>query len=136
MGKNSSEHVSAGQPDLFLEKLVEQTPPGALDEANKKLTAASRTTAGRPEKSKPTKQPPVRRPIPDSLRREDNTIPVPPCERSCPTCGKERKHVGYETTPVIEYKPGEVYVRNDRREVCACGHCDAEMVVHPRPYPS
>ncbi len=131
MGKNTSERVAADQLDLFLKKLAEQTPPGALAEATKKLTESAEKNGGRPEKEKPPKQPSVRRPIPDDLQRVDNPIPVPPAERPCPSCGKERKCVGHETTPVIEYKPGEVFVRNDRREVLACADCDGEMTRAP-----
>lgn len=131
MGKNTSERVAADQLDLFLKKLAEQMPPGALAEATKKLTESAEKNGGRPEKEKPPKQPSVRRPIPDDLRRVDNPLPVPPGERPCPVCGKERKCVGHETTPVIEYKPGEVFVRNDRREVLACAGCDGEMTRAP-----
>jgi transposase len=125
--RNKGEHIAPGQLDMFLKKLEEQTPPGSLADANKKLEEAAKNNGGRPEKPKPPKQPAVRRPVPPGLRRVDNPILVPESERLCPRCGGERKCVCFETTSVIELIPAEVIVRLDKREVLACGACDAEM---------
>lgn len=129
--KNSSERILAGQLDLFLSKLAEQTPPGALADATTKLTTTAENNGGRPKLPKPPKQPSVRRPPPPGLRRVDNTIQVPDSERPCPVCGTARKCVGHETTEVIDLIPAEVIVRLDKREVLACDTCDAEMTRAP-----
>jgi transposase len=125
--KNHSERVCAAQLDLFLTKLNGQTPEGVLAEANKKLEEAAKKNGGRPETPKPPKQPSVRRPIPPDLPRVNNPIPVPASERPCPTCGVERKCAFHETTPVIDFEPGKVFVRLDIREVLACDDCDTQM---------
>jgi transposase len=125
--RNKGEHIAPGQLDMFLEELEKQTPPGSLAEANKKLEEAAKSNGGRPDKPKPPKQPPVRRPLPPGLPRVDNPILVPESERPCPRCGGERKCVCFETTPVIELISAKAIVRLDRREVLACGTCDAEM---------
>src|SRR5262249_50809672 len=123
--RNKGEHIAPGQLDMFPKELEKQTPAGARADANKKLEEAAKTTGGRPEKPKPPKQPAVRRPLPPQLRRVDNPILVPQSERPCPRCGGERKCVCFETTPVLELIPAEVIVRLDKREILACGACDA-----------
>lgn len=125
--RNKGEHVPSSQLALLLSELEKQTPPGSLDDANKKLEEAAKNHGGRPEKPKPPKQPPVRRPPPPELPRVENKILVPVDERPCPTCGGERKCVCFETTPVVELVPAKVIVRLDMREVLACDTCDAEM---------
>jgi transposase len=125
--RNKGEHIAPGQLDMFLKELEKKTPAGSLADANKKLEEAAKNNGGRPEKPKPPKQPAVRRPLPPELRRVDNPILVPESERPCPRCGGERKCVCFETTPVLELIPAEVIVRLDKREILACGTCDAEM---------
>jgi transposase len=129
--KNHSERILAGQLDLFLSKLKEQTPEGTLAEANQKLEDATKKNGGRPEQPKPPKQPSVRRPLPPALRRVDNPISVPESERPCPVCGTLRRCIAHETTPVIDLIPAEVIVRNDIREIIACDKCDAELLRAP-----
>lgn len=130
LAKNRGEHISKEQLDLFLGKLREQAA-GELADADRSLEAAAQKNGGRPEKTKPPRQPALRRPPPANLPRVENPISVPPEERACPTCGKERKCVGHETTPVIELEPAKVFVRLDVREVLGCDDCDAEMVRAP-----
>lgn len=125
-GKNRGEHIAPGQLDLFLDKL-KSIADGDLAEANKKLEEAAKKNGGRPELPKPPKQPPVRRPPPPGLRRVENPIPVPASERPCPKCGKDRKCIAHETTPVIELIPGELIVRLDIKEIVGCDDCDAEL---------
>ena len=125
-GKNRGEHLSSTQLDLFLNKLRELTD-GEIADANKKLEDAAKTNGGRPDTPKPPKQPPVRRPPPPGLRRVENPIPVPEGERACPNCGGERKCIAHETTPVIDLRPAEVYVRLDIREILACPPCEGEL---------
>ena len=129
--KNAGERILAGQLDLFLGKLKEQTPEGALAEANKKLEEAAQENGGRTKLPKPPKQPPVRRPPPPELRRVENRIPVPDSERPCPVCTTERRCIAHETTSVIDIIPAEVIVRLDIREVLGCDKCEAELVRAP-----
>jgi transposase len=125
-GKNRGEHISLGQLDLFLNKL-KALADGDLAEANKKLEDAAKKHGAKPDPPKPPKQPPVRRPPPPGLRRVDNPILVPESERPCPNCGKARRCIAHETTPVIDLIPGEVIVRLDIREVLGCDPCDGEL---------
>jgi transposase len=129
-GRNRGEHISSAQLDLFLDKLREHAE-GDLAKANEKLEEAAKENGGRTDAPKPPPQPAVRRPPPPGARRVDNPIPVPPAERPCPVCGKERVCIGHETTEVIELIPAEVIVRLDRREKLACEECEAEIVRAP-----
>jgi transposase len=125
-GKNRSEKVSSNQINLFINLLRDELT-GKLNDADEELSQASNENGGRNEPPKPPKQPPVRRPPSDKLRRVHNPIEIPEDERTCPTCGTERKCIGHETTEVIDLIPAEVIVRLDEREVVACPKCDAQM---------
>ena len=134
--RNKAEGVSKEQLSLALQELAAIVAAGgdvdtALAAADAELQKAAEEHGGRPETTKPPPQPALRRPPPPNLRRVSNPIPVPAAERSCPTCGTERKTVEIETTEVIDLIPAEVIVRLDEREVCACPKCDAEMVRAP-----
>jgi transposase len=128
--RHANERVAKEQLDLFLDK-VRAESVSALAQANEALEKKAKENGGREQKAPPPKQPPVRRPPPPDLRREPNPIPVPPSERPCPVCGKERVCITHETTEVIELKPAEVFVRQDIREVLGCDACDAELVRAP-----
>ena len=52
---------------------------------------------------------------------------MPAAERACPACGTERTCIGHDVTEVIEFEPGKVVVRVDRREKLACVPCDGEL---------
>jgi transposase len=138
LSRRKNEGVSTAQLRLFLDALVTASNE-ELDDANDKLRAASgiddetdsepETEVTAPEKRK---QPPLRQPPPDNLRRVDNPIAVPPTERPCPKCGKERTCMGHDVTEVIELIPAEVIVRVDRREKLACTECEGELVRAPQ----
>jgi transposase len=128
--KHTNERVSKEQLDLFLDKL-RAASESALATANEALEEKATEGGGREKPAPPPKQPPVRRPPPPGLRRVDNPLPVPPSERPCPACGKERECIARETTPVIDFKPAEVFVRQDIREILGCADCEAELVRAP-----
>jgi len=128
--KHKNERVSQEQLDLFLGKLHADSE-NALATANDALKDVAEENGGREEKTPPPKQPAVRRPIPPSLPRVNNPLPVPPDARPCPVCGKERACIAHETTEVIDFKPAEVFVRLDTREILGCRDCEAELVRAP-----
>lgn len=125
--KHTNERVAKDQLDLFLTTL-RAASDGALAKANETLEETAKKNGGREEPAPPPKQPPVRRPPPPGLRRVKNPLPVPPSERACPACGKERVCITHETTAVIDFKPAEVFVREDIREILGCKDCEAELV--------
>lgn len=129
---HKNEGVSTAQLLLLLDQLG-AAPVPELDAANHQLRQAS----GIDEQEEETeaqatrKQPPLRRPLPPSLRRVPNPIPVPAAERPCPRCGRERECIGHDVTEVIDLVPAEVIVRLDQREKLACLDCEAEVVRAP-----
>ena len=129
-GKHKNERVSQEQLDLFLAKLRDASE-GELALANNALEEQAKESGGREEPSPPPKQPPSRRPPSPKLPRVDNVLPVPPAERPCPVCGAARVCIAHEVTEVIDFKPAEVFVRRDTREILACSACEAEVVRAP-----
>lgn len=130
---HKNEGVSTAQLLLLLDQLG-ASPTSELDAANRQLRQASgidERQAEEPEAESPRKQPPLRRPLPPSLRRVPNPIPVPAAERPCPRCGRERECIGHDETEVLELVPAEVIVRLDQREKLACLDCEAEVVRAP-----
>ncbi len=125
--KHTNERIAKEQLDLFLDKLREASQ-SALSIANEALEKKAEENGGRDKPTPPPKQPPVRKPPPPDLPRRENPIAVVPSERPCPACGKERVCIGHETTEVIDYKPAEVFVRCDVREILGCDACEAELV--------
>ena len=73
--------------------------------ANDKLQETSEID-GTPEPTmpKPAKQPPLRKPLPASLERVANLIPVAPEKRPCPLCGKALMCIGHDVTQVAELR--------------------------------
>ena len=65
---------------------------------------------------------------PPARRQSD---PVPPEQRPCPRCGKERKCIGHDVMEVVALVPAKVIVRRDLREKLACEDCDGELVRAP-----
>ena len=103
-------------------------------DANARLRNASDIAESQddePKTKQPRERPPRRQPAPAHLERVPNPLVVPPTERPCPRCGKERTCIGHETTEVIELIPAQVIVRLDAREKLACLHCDGELVRAP-----
>jgi transposase len=128
--KHSNERVAKEQLDLFLDKL-RAASESELAKANETLEKTATENGGRVDPPRPPKQPPVRRPPPPGMPRVDNPIAVPASERPCPACGKERECIAHETTEVIDFKPAEVFVRLDIKEILGCDACDAELVRAP-----
>ena len=111
------EGISAAQLMLLLDGVS-----GPSDEERSEADAALREASeidkaaadARAKAKKPTRRRPrLRRPIPDSLRRVDNPLPVPDQERACPNCGTERTCIDHDITEVIDLIPAEVIVRRD-----------------------
>jgi len=132
----SSEVVSSAQLRLLLADLAEAETHAeniAKADAELKETASlDELSATPPAEPKPPKRP-KRRAFPKSLRRIEKVHPVPDDERACPSCNKERGHIGYEETEVLDIIPAEVIVRVDKREKLRCKDCDGHVARAPLP---
>lgn len=132
------ETVSKAQLVLFADAIRRGEAGDVLTDGDPRADANAqlRDRSGLDDDAEPeTKPPPVRptgrTPAPKGLPRVNNPIEVPPRERACPRCGKERACIGHETTETIDLIPAQVIVRLDRREKLACADCEAEVVRAP-----
>jgi transposase len=136
-----SEKVGKAQLVLFLDALQrgegepevdDASEPDEIDDVDGKLRATSEIDADddlAALTTRPPRQPSA--PIPAHLPRVDNPIAVPPEQRACPKCGRERECIGHDVTEVIELIPAKVIVRRDAREKLACSPCEGELVRAP-----
>ena len=130
---HKNEGVSTTQLLLMLDELA-AAPGPELDAANQQLRQASgidEKATEAEETEPPKRQPPLRRPLPSTLRRVENPIPVPEEKRRCPKCGGERECIGHDETEVLDLVPAEVIVRVDKREKLACRECESQIVRAP-----
>lgn len=91
---------------------------------------AAISEAKRPEPLRSEPERPYRKPLPDSLPREDE-VHQPAC--ACPDCGAEMKTLGEDVTEVLEYVPGSFKVIRHIRPKLACRACD-KIVQMPMPF--
>jgi transposase len=68
------------------------------------------------------KQKPVRRPLPDSLPREE-IVHAAAC--TCPKCGGELRRLGEDVTELLEYVPASFKVIRHVRPKFSCRRCEA-----------
>ena len=71
--------------------------------------------------------------LPDHLERVPDDRPVPGDQRMCPTCGIEAKTISWKTAEKLDVRPAEFFVRQERRETCACQRCHAYVVTAEKP---
>jgi transposase len=144
--RRKNEGVSTDQLLLFLNELTEESANDAGDgttdgdgalsaemlEANQALRETSKIDeTPEPTTKTPEPQPSLRKPLPANLERVDNPIDVPPEQRPCPRCGKDRVCIGHDVTEVAELRPATVIVRRDIRTKLACNDCEGEIVRAP-----
>lgn len=71
---------------------------------------------------RPAAQRPVRKPLPDHLPRETQTLD--PETAACPACGGRLKPLGEDVSETLEYVPAAFKVIRIVRPKCACAACD------------
>ena len=71
---------------------------------------------------RPAAQRPVRKPLPDHLPRETQTLD--PETDACPACGGRLKPLGEDVSETLEYVPAAFKVIRIVRPKCACAACD------------
>jgi transposase len=67
-----------------------------------------------------------------TIPRDVTVVPVPGEERSCLHCQTEMTCIDYIDHETIEFIPGQIRVRVERREKLACRNCKQDMAVAPR----
>jgi transposase len=74
-----------------------------------------------------------RRKPPAELPRKRIEYPIEESQKTCPECGGERKRVGEEITPQLEYIPAQAYILEHVRPKLACPHCQAHVTTRSLP---
>jgi transposase len=74
-----------------------------------------------------------RKPLPEDLPRQRIEHELPPEERSCPCCGKERAVIGEETSEQLEYVPSSMFVIEHARKKYACPVCEGQVAMADKP---
>jgi len=98
----------------------------AIEQLELLLEDLGEEQAERPGSPKPAsiaeKQKPVRRPLPDSLPR-DEIVHQAAC--ACPRCGGELRKLGEDVTELLEYVPSSFKVIRHVRPKFSCRRCEA-----------
>ncbi len=113
----SSERCDRGQIELDFGTPARQPEPP---------TSTSDEPVAQPvrEKSKH----PGRRPLPESLPREEQRRRPTPVECVCEGCGKDKRFIREEKSELLEYVPATFKVLVEVREVWACACGDGQVV--------
>ncbi len=102
--------------DLQLELLAEEEPGATRDE----VEAEARREPLSPKPAREREPHPGRKPLPESLPRQEQVIA---CEPNCKTCGGETTLIGYDESEVLDHEPAKWLVRVIKREKRACCNC-------------
>jgi len=121
-----SEKVDPNQLRLALELLESET--GSVAEP----VEADSGESPRRHRGEARRRPTGRQVLPAELPRRVVTEDVPEAERSCSSCGEEKRVIGEEVSEKLEYEPASFHVIQRRRLKRACpkGH---ELSVAPSP---
>jgi transposase len=128
--QQTSEKVSKEQLSLLLER-IDQRPPPPTPPAPE-VSAAPGTL---PAPELPERKGHGRRPLPAHLPRVVKLHQVPPADRACSCCGRERTLIDYEISETLDFVPGSLRVISHQREKLACRHCEESGVVIAPPAP-
>jgi transposase len=74
-----------------------------------------------------------RQQLPAHLPHERREHALPAAERLCPCCGKERRPIGEESTPQLDYEPASLKVIDHVRFKYRCPDGDLPPVLAPKP---
>lgn len=136
----SSERLDPGQLALLFEELIGQLGSGqeALDpEAEAREDAQlereiETALEARRERGEPEGEP-RRTWRTEGVRREVHTVELSCEERTCQRCGGEKKKIGEDLSPVLEYVPGHFVEHEYRLEKWACPTCKRGVSTAPAP---
>jgi transposase len=125
-----AERWDPNQPSLFPHGLDRD----AARDADDARDDAADALAGKRKRRK--KQPGHgRQPLPEHLPHERCEHQLSALELLCPCCGKERRKIGEDSTPQLDYEPASLKVIDHVRFKYACPDCDLPPVLAPKPEP-
>jgi transposase len=99
-------------------------------EANQAAAEPPPTVAATVGQKQQARRRPARRPLPDTLPRENETIE--PEHAACPECGGKLRKLGEDVTETLEYVPARFKVIRTVRPKLSCAGC-SQIVQAPAP---
>lgn len=124
-----SEKIDPTQLSLMLQLCEEagESPPeeDSLDDdpQDGEVIAESETVRRRPRRRRPAKE----------LPREVIHHELAPEERRCASCGDEMRHIGDDTSEILELVPAQFRVQEHHRPKYACPRCKETVKTAPGP---
>jgi len=125
-----SERVDPDQLLLFDQKELEAIAADLVAAIQEETEAAAEATGSAPQ---PPRQGHGRKPLPDSLPREQKLYELTAEERQCPCCGELRTEIDRETSEQLEYVPASYKVIEHVRVKYACKGCQENVALAPKP---
>lgn len=123
-----SEKVDPNQLQLFL-TAISQDP--AAQRVAAELPPVPQKPVSQLPKPAPKPAPHGRRPLPADLARETVELKPASGEQYCGRCDCDKVLIGYETSELLDWKPGHFVVTVLRRAKMACPKCGEGVVVAP-----
>jgi len=134
-----SERLDPAQLTLLFEAMVEQ---GGEDEPvdpelearedaelDREIEEAEQTADGAPRKKRKKGAGWKAK----GIAHRSHQVRVPESERTCTTCGKEKKRIGEDLTRRLEYVPGHFVEHEHHLEKVACSSCKDGVTTAPAP---
>jgi len=122
-----SEKVSGAQLSLLFNQLGTEVPDSAHDALASTLPAEPVPQPS--HKPRPLKGKQGRSPLPEGLPREPDRQLVPADQRTCATCGTEKKTIGFLSSEILEFVPAHFKVIEQEREKIACPTCESGVQI-------
>jgi transposase len=136
-----SERIPAEQLALLLEELRQQETPEPLEPAGTEaeeradatleqgIEAAEKRARERGKAARPRS----RNWEAHRIERAVHHVDLPPEERTCFGCGREKRRIGEDITRTLEYVPAHFREHEYRRAKYACGACKDGVTTAPGP---
>jgi transposase len=134
-----SERIDPGQLSLLFEALATQVDPEAeIDpEAEAQADAQLDREIEAAEQAAPEPEQTQRKQGPGwkthGVRQEVHQLELPPAERTCTECGREKRRIGEDVTRRLEFVPAQFVEHVYQLEKYACGYCKEGVATAPAP---
>jgi len=120
---STTEKLSRQQLDLFLHAIADDE----LADDDAELADLPKI----PEKPKRKRLRTGRSPLPKSLPREVFDHHPTEQERRCDCCAVDKRHIGYDSSELLDFVPAKLVIHEHRRHKYACPKCERGVVIAP-----
>lgn len=130
--KVDARRLALAMAQLSPEQAQDDTPESDATLRDTQVEAEIEALQKQAKATRPRSKRGGRNPIPASVPRTPERVPVDETARACPNCGAERVVIDFETSEVLEIVPLHFHVVRYEREKRACPSCpDGGVVVAP-----